>query len=150
MRLPRNSTFPVYGLAEASLAVSFPAPGAPLKTLALNRHRMNAGDPVTPVAVDDRDAVLLVSEGNAIPYCRVRITDEADQELPADRIGNVQISGDNVTGGYFEDAAANAAAFSADGWLRTGDLGLYHAGELYISGRAKEIIFCQRPELLPA
>ncbi len=148
-RLPRNSMFPVYGLAEASLAVSFPAPGAPLKTLALNRHRMNAGDPVTPVAVDDRDAVLLVSEGNAIPYCRVRITDEADQELPADRIGNVQISGDNVTGGYFEDAAANAAAFSADGWLRTGDLGLYHAGELYISGRAKEIIFVNGQNYYP-
>ena len=148
-RLPRNSMFPVYGLAEASLAVSFPAPGAPLKTLALNRHRMNAGDPVTPVAVDDRDAVLLVSEGNAIPYCRVRITDEADQELPADRIGNVQISGDNVTGGYFEDAAANAAAFSADGWLRTGDLGLFHGGQLYISGRAKEIIFVNGQNYYP-
>ena len=148
-RLPRNSMFPVYGLAEASLAVSFPAPGAPLKTLALNRHRMNAGDPVAPVTATDRDAVLLVSEGNAIPYCRVRVTDEADRELPADRIGNVQISGANVTRGYFEDAAANAQAFSADGWLRTGDLGLYHGGELYISGRAKEIIFVNGQNYYP-
>ena len=148
-RLPRNSMFPVYGLAEAALAVSFPAVGAPLKTLALNRHRMNSGDPVTPVAAADRDAVRLVSEGNAIPYCRVRIADDADQALPQDRIGHVHISGDNVTRGYFEDPQANAASFTADGWLRTGDLGLFHDGELYISGRAKEIIFVNGQNYYP-
>jgi acyl-CoA synthetase (AMP-forming)/AMP-acid ligase II/acyl carrier protein len=148
-RLARHAMFPVYGLAEAALAVSFPAPGAPLKTLALNRHRMNSGDVVQAVAAAERDAVLLVSEGNAIPYCRVRIADDADQPLPEDRIGNVHISGENVTAGYFEDAAANAASFTADGWLRTGDLGLFHAGELYISGRAKEIIFVNGQNYYP-
>jgi acyl-CoA synthetase (AMP-forming)/AMP-acid ligase II/acyl carrier protein len=148
-RLPRNSMFPVYGLAEASLAVSFPAVGAPLKTLALNRHRMNSGDPVSPVAAADRDAVRLVSEGNAIPYCRVRVTDDGDQVLPEDRIGHVHISGENVTRGYFEDPQATAASFTADGWLRTGDLGLFHAGELYISGRAKEIIFVNGQNYYP-
>ena len=51
----------------------------------------------------------------------MRIADDDDRELPADRIGHMQISGDNVTRGYYEDPAANAAAFSADGWLRTGD-----------------------------
>jgi acyl-CoA synthetase (AMP-forming)/AMP-acid ligase II/acyl carrier protein len=148
-RLSPNAMYPVYGLAEASLAVSFPQPGAPLRTLALDRHRMNAGDPVAPVAATDRDAVVLVSEGRPIPECRVRIADEADQELPPGRIGNVLISGANVTRGYFEDAAANAAAFSADGWLRTGDLGLVHDGELYISGRAKEIIFVNGQNYYP-
>ena len=148
-KLPRHSMYPVYGLAEASLAVSFPPPGAPLKTLALNRHRMNAGDPVEPVPASDRDAVQLVSEGKAIPYCRVRITDEADRELPQDRIGNVQMTGENVTRGYFEDREANAAAFTADGWLRTGDLGLMHDGDLYISGRAKEIIFVNGQNYYP-
>jgi acyl-CoA synthetase (AMP-forming)/AMP-acid ligase II/acyl carrier protein len=147
--LPRNSMFPVYGLAEASLAVSFPAVGAPLKTLALDRHRMNSGDPVTAVAAGDRDAVRLVSEGTAIPYCRVRVTDDSDQPLPEDRIGHVHISGENVTRGYFEDPQANAASFTADGWLRTGDLGLFHAGELYISGRAKEIIFVNGQNYYP-
>jgi acyl carrier protein len=93
--------------------------------------------------------VQLVCEGQAIPYCRVRITDDEDRELAAERIGQVQISGDNVTRGYFEDRAANAAAFSADGWLRTGDLGLLHAGELYISGRAKEIIFVNGQNYYP-
>ena len=148
-KLSRQAMFPVYGLAEASLAVSFPEPGAPLRTLTLNRHRMTAGTPVETVAAAERDAVVLVSEGRPIPYCRVRITDDVDRELPEDRIGHVHITGENVTGGYFEDPAANAAAFSADGWLRTGDLGLFHQGELYISGRAKEIIFVNGQNYYP-
>jgi len=148
-RLARTAMFPVYGLAEASLAVSFPPVGTALRTLTLNRHRMNAGDPVEIVSDTDRNAVRLVSEGRAIPYCRVRIADDGDRELPADRIGHVHISGDNVTRGYFEDREANAAAFTADGWLRTGDLGLTHDGDLYISGRAKEIIFVNGQNYYP-
>ncbi len=144
-----TAMFPVYGLAEASLAVAFPPPGAPLKTLTLNRHRMNPGDPVEPVPATDRDAVQLVCEGRAIPYCEVRIADEAGAEIPAGRIGHVLIRGENVTRGYFENREANAAAFTAEGWLRTGDLGLMHEGGLYISGRAKEIIFVNGQNYYP-
>jgi len=61
----------------------------------------------------------------------------------------VHMRGDNVTRGYYEDPEANAAAFTADGWLRTGDLGLVHGGELYISGRAKEIIFVNGQNYYP-
>ena len=147
--LDRNAMYPVYGLAEASLAVSFPPVGAPLRTLTLNRHRMNPGDPIEQVARDDPHALSLVSEGKAIPYTRVRIAGDDDQELPEDRIGHVHMTGDNVTRGYFEDPAANAAAFTADGWLRTGDLGLRHGGDLYISGRAKEIIFVNGQNYYP-
>jgi acyl-CoA synthetase (AMP-forming)/AMP-acid ligase II/acyl carrier protein len=148
-KLARNSMYPVYGLAEASLAVSFPPVGAPLRTITLNRHRLNAGNPVELVSGADRDAVRLVSEGQAIPYCRVRIADDEDRELPAERIGHVHMTGDNVTRGYYEDPQANAAAFTADGWLRTGDLGLMHGGDLYISGRAKEIIFVNGQNYYP-
>jgi acyl-CoA synthetase (AMP-forming)/AMP-acid ligase II/acyl carrier protein len=148
-RLSRNAMYPVYGLAEASLAVSFPEVGAPLRTITVNRHRMAAGNPVELVPASDRNALRLVSEGKAIPYCRVRLTDDEDRELPADRIGHVQMTGDNVTRGYYEDPEANAAAFTADGWLRTGDLGLVHAGELYICGRAKEIIFVNGQNYYP-
>ena len=148
-KLARNAMYPVYGLAEASLAVSFPPVGAPLRTLALNRHRMNAGDPMHPVSDGDKDALQLVSEGRAIPYCRVRIAGDDDRELPEGRIGHVHLSGDNITRGYYEDPAANAAAFTADGWLRSGDLGLMHAGDLYISGRAKEIIFVNGQNYYP-
>ena len=148
-QLARNSMYPVYGLAEASLAVSFPKPGAPLRTLALNRHRMSVGHPVEPVAKTDRDAVELVSEGTAIPFCRVRIANDDDKPLPHGQIGHVHMTGDNVTRGYFENPQANAEAFTADGWLRTGDLGLFHDGELYISGRAKEIIFVNGQNYYP-
>jgi acyl-CoA synthetase (AMP-forming)/AMP-acid ligase II/acyl carrier protein len=148
-RLGRNTMYPVYGLAEASLAVSFPPVGAPLKTITLNRHRMNPGDPVEPIPAHDPHALQLVSEGKAIPYTRVRIAGDDDHELAEDRIGHVHMTGDNVTRGYFEDPQANAAAFTADGWLRTGDLGLKHDGDLYISGRAKEIIFVNGQNYYP-
>jgi len=148
-RLSRNAMYPVYGLAEASLAVSFPPPGAPLKTVTLNRHQMTVGSPVAPVPKTDRDAVELVSEGKAIPYCRVRIAGDDDQELPEGRIGHVHMTGENVTAGYYENSQANAEAFTADGWLKTGDLGLFYQGDLYISGRAKEIIFVNGQNYYP-
>jgi acyl-CoA synthetase (AMP-forming)/AMP-acid ligase II/acyl carrier protein len=148
-KLARNAMFPVYGLAEASLAVTFPEVGAPMRTITLNRHRLNVGSPVELVPKSDKDAVELISEGKVIPYCKVRVTDDEDQPLPEDRIGNVHMTGDNVTRSYFENPEANAAAFTADGWLRTGDLGLFHQGELFISGRAKEIIFVNGQNYYP-
>ncbi len=148
-RLARNAMYPVYGLAEASLAVSFPPPGEPMHTIALNRHRLGVGSPVDLVEKDSRNAVQLVSEGRAIPYCSVRIADDADRPLPEGRIGHLHMRGDNVTGGYFENPEANAEAFTADGWLRTGDLALIHQGDLYVSGRAKEIIFVNGQNYYP-
>lgn len=148
-RLARNAMYPVYGLAEASLAVSFPTPGAPLRSITLNRHRLGVGTPVELVDKRSRDAVQLVSEGRAIPYCSVRIADDEDQPLPEGRIGNLHIRGENVTRGYFEAPEVNAATFTADGWLRTGDLALVHQGELFVSGRAKEIIFVNGQNYYP-
>jgi acyl-CoA synthetase (AMP-forming)/AMP-acid ligase II len=147
--LDRKAMFPVYGLAEASLAVSFPPVGAPLQTVSLNRHRMNVGDPIERVANTDKDAIELISEGKAIPYSRVRIAADDDQPLVDGRIGNVHISGENVTHGYYENPQANAEAFSADKWLKTGDLGVMLEGNLYITGRAKEIIFVNGQNYYP-
>jgi hypothetical protein len=64
-------------------------------------------------------------------------------------VGHIHIRGENVTPGYFQDDASNAASFTADGWLRTGDLGLLHAGELYITGRDKEILFVNGQNYYP-
>ncbi len=148
-RLARNAMYPVYGLAEASLAVSFPPPGAPMRTITLNRHRLGVGSRVELIDKGSRDAVQLVSEGRAIPFCEVRIADDEDQPLPEGRIGHLHMRGENVTRGYFESPDANAAAFTADGWLRTGDLALIHQGDLYVSGRAKEIIFVNGQNYYP-
>lgn len=147
--LPRQAMFPVYGLAEASLAVSFPEPGAPYRATAFNRHQLGVGAEPQIMGVDEREAVRLASVGRAIPYCELRIAGDDDQPMPAQRVGHIHIRGDNVTGGYYEDPAVNAATFTADGWLRTGDLGLIHQGELYITGRHKEILFVNGQNYYP-
>ena len=64
-------------------------------------------------------------------------------------MGHILIRGDNVTKGYFENPEANAQGFTADGWLRTGDLGMLKGGKLYITGRAKEIIFVNGQNYYP-
>jgi len=148
-RLARNAMFPVYGLAEASVAVSFPPVNTPYRSVTFNRHRLGAGKCVEIVAPNDKNAVVFVAVGSAIPYCRVRIADDDDRALPDGQVGHIQISGDNVTQGYYENPQANAAALTADGWLRTGDLGVVREGELYITGRAKEIIFVNGQNYYP-
>jgi len=148
-RLRREAMFPVYGLAEASLAMTFPPLGAPCRTLNFDRHHLSVGERAARAAPGTRDAVELISVGRAIPYSRLRISADDDQPLPEGCVGNIQIAGDNVTRGYFEDPEANAAAFTADGWLRTGDLGVIDGGDLFITGRAKEVVFVNGQNYYP-
>jgi acyl-CoA synthetase (AMP-forming)/AMP-acid ligase II/aryl carrier-like protein len=147
--LKRNSMYPVYGLAEASLAVSFPPPGRPWRALALNRHSLNVGEAAQILPEPSRDALSFVSVGAPIPGTEVSIVGNDDVPLAAGRIGHILIRGANVTGGYYEEPAVNAATITSDGWLRTGDLGLLVDGELYITGRAKEIIFVNGQNYYP-
>jgi acyl-CoA synthetase (AMP-forming)/AMP-acid ligase II/aryl carrier-like protein len=147
--LKRNSMYPVYGLAEASLAVSFPPPGRPWRALALNRHALNIGETAQVLPEPSRDALSFVSVGAPIPGTAVSIVGNDDAPLAAGRIGHILIRGANVTGGYYEEPAVNAATITSDGWLRTGDLGLIMDGELYITGRAKEILFVNGQNYYP-
>jgi acyl carrier protein len=73
--------------------------------------------------------------------CEIRIVDEADEPLPAGLVGEVIVRGPNVMAGYLDDPDGNAAAFTGDGWLRTGDLGsIDQDGYLFLTGRLKEMI----------
>ncbi len=148
-RLRREAMYPVYGLAEASVAVSFPEPGAPLRVVEIDRHRLNIGEPLVRLDAGAPGALALVAVGRAIPYCALRIADDADAALPDGCYGHIQIRGDNVTAGYFDNAAANAALKTADGWTRTGDLGAVLDGDLFVAGRAKEIIFVNGQNYYP-
>ena len=147
--LKRSAMFPVYGLAEASLAVSFPAPGSEYRALVLDRGSLAVAQPAIEAPRGAPGAVEFICEGRAIPYCELRIVDDADAPLPERHVGHVHIRGENVTRGYFEAPEVNAASFTADGWLRTGDLGLVDRGELVITGRAKEIIFVNGQNYYP-
>ena len=147
--LNRDAMFPVYGLAEASLAVSFPPVGRPYKAIQLNRHKLGIGEKAEVLAHASRDALGLVSVGTVIPLCELRIAGNDDAALEDGRIGHIHIRGGNVTAGYFEEPEANAATFTADGWLKTGDLGLILDGETYITGRAKEILFVNGQNYYP-
>jgi len=140
-KLKRTAMYPVYGLAEASLAVSFPKPGEEYRFRTFDRHQLNVDQPVVEVARGHRDAIDLICVGKPIPYCEMRLTDDAHREVAPGRVGHIEIRGANVTRGYFEDAAVNAELITTDGWLNTGDLGLNMDGEFYITGRAKDIIF---------
>jgi len=149
-KLKREAMYPVYGLAEATLCVSFPQPW--LQTyeyVSVNRHELNVGKQPVMLPKDDPDALSIMAVGKSVPFNHVRIAGDDDKELPENHIGHILISGENVTKGYFENPEANAKGFTADGWLRTGDLGMLKGGSLFITGRAKEIIFVNGQNYYP-
>jgi len=140
-RLSPNTMFPVYGLAEASLAVTFPAVGAQLATVSLARGSLGPGDPVKAVASDADDAIELVRVGTPVQHCELRIADESGAAAAPGTVGRILIRGDNVSQGYYGDEALTAASRTPDGYLDTGDLGTLCGGELVVTGRVKEILF---------
>jgi fatty-acyl-CoA synthase len=125
---------PAYGLAEATLMVSFPELNAPVRSITVDRDQLAAGNQVRPVA----DGRTLVSCGHPVPGMTVRIA-SGEAMCPAGTVGEVQISGPAVTSGYLNLPAAEQPVTS-DGWLRTGDLGFLLDGELYLVGRIKDLI----------
>ncbi len=147
--LARNAMYPVYGLAEATVGMTVPVPGSPYRSVRVARHQLRIGDRIDVRPAGDADTLALMQVGRAIPYAELRLVDDADQPVAADCIGHIQVRGDNVTSGYYRAPEANAALFTADGWLRTGDLGFSHEGELVIAGRAKEIIFVNGQNYFP-
>jgi len=115
-----RTLMPVYGLSEASLAVTFSPPGRGPRTVRSGgRELASVGPPVAGIEVSIRG--------------------EDGGELSDGAIGRIHVRGPSVMGGYFQDAGATAQALR-DGWLDTGDLGFVEGGELVVSGRAKEVI----------
>lgn len=131
---------PVYGMAESTLAISFASlRNRPVATafnaLLLDReHRAEQVDPSDP------SARLLSEVGVALPDIEIRITDDHDRVVKDGISGHIQIKGPSITRGYYMNPGATASAFCGE-WFRTGDIGFFFAGNLYISGRYKDIIF---------
>jgi len=148
-RLPRHAMYPVYGLAEATLAVTFGAPGAAYRARYFDRHRLDVGGKAGEVGRETPNALALMDVGRPIPGSEVRIAAGDRSELPAGTVGHLLIRGANVTKGYYNAPEINARAITADGWLDTGDLGVVIDGALFVTGRAKEVIFVNGQNYYP-
>lgn len=132
---------PVYGLAEATVAVSFPHPGDDKLFHTVDRYHLAIGEAVEFVDEGSQAAVTFMDVGYPIYDCNMRICDEDENVLPENHIGYIEISGGSITKGYFNNNAATNELFTRDGWLITGDLGFMHNKRLTITGRAKDVIF---------
>src|SRR5271170_5191313 len=147
--LKRRAMYPVYGLAEASLGVTFPTPDSDYRWVRVNRRKLGLGSTVEINPADGRDVLELMCVGRVIPNTELRIADDSRSAVPEGEVGHILIRGASVTRGYFGDPEATALAIDADGWVDTGDLGFLHEGSLYIAGRSKEIIFVNGQNYYP-
>ena len=138
--LDRGSVFPAFGMAEATLAVTFPEPGAGMTVDTVDGRVLETDQYAAAVGPGAPGARRLARLGRPIPGLRVRVCDRATGAVMRDReVGEVQITGTSVTPGYYRRPDATADAF-VDGWLRTGDLGYLVDGELVVCGRIKDVI----------
>jgi fatty-acyl-CoA synthase len=165
--LPSTAIKPSYGIAEATLFVATIAPAEQPTVAHLDRSRLERGDAVR-VGDDAPDAAAHVSCGHIARSQWCVIVDAATgSELPDGRVGEIWLHGDNVGRGYWGrpdetaqrfggrlrprttgDSRANGVPDSAL-WLRTGDVGFYLDGELYVAGRMVDLVEIDGRQLYP-
>jgi acyl carrier protein len=133
-----GSLMPVYGLAENSVGLAFPPPGRGARIDRVSRKSLMRSGRAEPAGNAD-DVLSLVGCGLPLMGHQIRIVDEADRELPERQEGHVQFLGPSATSGYFRNPTQTAALFHGP-WLDTGDLGYLTEGELFITGRSKDIV----------
>ena len=95
-------------------------------------HRMDLS------SVDDSDRYVPV--GKPHPGVEVRVVDDSDQVLPTGNLGHLQVRGTPVFSGYVNSPTLNKQSFTGDGWFRTGDMAVVHAGALTVTGSADDLI----------
>ncbi|MDH5656246.1 MAG: AMP-binding protein [Spirochaetia bacterium] len=134
----KTSFYPVYGLAENSVGLSFPPPGRGPLLDSVNREIFTNEGRAVPSKNSDNDLVFVCC-GSPIPENKIRIVKENDEEAPERILGSIQFQSPSSTAGYYKNADATKTLFSGE-WLNTGDTGYMADGELYITGRQKEII----------
>lgn len=126
---------PVYGLAEATLAVTFSPLRERFRHRSFDRNALVRDGLARPAA----EGQPLVSLGRPLPGFALRIVDEEGEPLAEGRLGRVLVRGPSTMRGYLGLPDATAVALR-DGWLDTGDTGFLHDGELYLYGRAKDLL----------
>ena len=139
---------PVYGLAENVVALALPPPGrAPIidrvKREALSRH--GVAEPARP---DDSDAIEIAACGPAVPDHEIRIVDDAGREVGERREGRLEFRGPSATSGYYRNETKTREMIH-DGWLDSGDRAYIARGDVYITGRIKDIIIRAGQHIYP-
>ncbi|MBZ5527447.1 MAG: AMP-binding protein [Acidobacteriia bacterium] len=143
-----ESMLPVYGLAEASLAVAMPPLGRLPHVDRIQRETFASQGRAVPASSEDSAAIVFVSAGLPVPRHEVRIVDEQGRELPERTEGALWFRGPSATCGYYCNAAATEKLFpagpaAAEGefpWMNSGDRAYLAGGEIFITGRVKDII----------
>jgi len=126
---------PVYGLAEATLAVTFSDLSRPFVARRFAREALTEQG----LAIDADAGVEVASVGCAVPGFELRIVGDRRRALPERHVGIVECRGPSIMEGYFDQPEATARVVR-DGWLDTGDLGFLCDGELHVTGRAKDML----------
>ena len=130
---------PVYGLAECALGLGFPPPGRGVRVDRVDRAAFARSGRAVPAGDDDPQPLEVVACGRPLPGYQVRILDDDGRELPDREAGRLQFSGPSATRGYHRNPEATAALLDGE-WRETGDLAYVADGEIYITGRVKDLI----------
>jgi len=141
-KLKPEALLPCYGMAEATLAISFIGLDETLSTDVIEKDAYQAGKRAEPVHVsklDEGSALEFVSCGRTFPGHDVGAFDDQGRRLKDRQVGELWVKGPSVARGYFKDTEATQRTFGG-GWLRTGDLGYLASGNVYITGRKKDLI----------
>lgn len=143
-----EALLPCYGMAEATLAITFHDHDRPIVTETVYASTLSVGKAVPAKANAAMRTVELVGCGHPFPGHELRIVDESGQPLPERCVGEITSRGPSTTRGYFGQPEATATGYR-NGWLQTGDLGYIADGQLYICGRSKDLIIIRGVNYYP-
>ncbi len=130
---------PVYGLAECSVGLAFPPPGRGPWIDRVERPALTRDGEARPARADDAGALEFPSCGRPLPGHEIRIVDETGHELGERRQGRLQFRGPSATSGYFRNPEQTRRLFDGE-WLESGDLAYVASGEVFLTGRTKDLI----------
>ena len=146
--LDRGAAFPAFGMAEVTIAGTFPEPGAGLRTDVVDRRVLEADGYAAP-RLEGPGTRSLALLGRPVGDLEIRICDAQSGAVMTEReVGELQIRGTSVTPGYYKRPEATAAAFDGE-WLKTGDLAYLVDGELVVCGRLKDVIIVGGRNVFP-
>ncbi len=143
----RQALAPVYGLAEASVALAVPPMGRGPRIDRIQRAAF-ARDGLALPASDESDALAIPCCGHALPDHDIRIVSEAGDEVPERHVGRLEFRGPSATRGYYRNAEATRRLLHG-GWLDSGDNAYLADGEVFITGRVKDLIIRGGRNLYP-